>query len=108
MSLQCTSTRAAVRRFDDHFRPKYPNAVAYLRHDLDTRGFRYKFPDQRRALQTTNAIERRFRKVRRAPGRRTFEDMTSMDCVLFASLPRKQISGCQKLFPTDKKQMTLP
>jgi transposase-like protein len=65
MSLECTSTRAAVRRLAYHFKPKYPNAVACLRHDLNARASVTNSPISEKALQTTNAIERRFRKVRR-------------------------------------------
>ena len=79
--------RAAARRFADRFTDKYPAAVACLRNDLDEllTCFRYKSEDQRRKVRTTNAIERRFREVRRRTRPMgTFQDITSMDRILFA------------------------
>jgi putative transposase len=81
------AARAAARRFADRFKLKYPNAVACLRSDLDEllTCFRYKSEDQRRKVRTTNAIERRFREVRRRTRPMgTFQDKTSMDRILFA------------------------
>jgi putative transposase len=81
------AARAAARRFADRFKLKYPNAVACLRNDLDEllTCFRYKSEDQRRKVRTTNAIERRFREVRRRTRPMgTFQDKTSMDRILFA------------------------
>lgn len=81
------AARAAARRFADRFKRKYPNAVACLRNDLDEllTCFRYKSEDQRRKVRTTNAIERRFREVRRRTRPMgTFQDKTSMDRILFA------------------------
>jgi putative transposase len=81
------AARAAARRFADRFKRKYPNAVACLRNDLDEllTCFRYKSADQRKAVRTTNAIERRFREVRRRTRPMgTFQDKTSMDRILFA------------------------
>jgi putative transposase len=74
--------RAAARRFADHWQEAYPKAVACLRNDLDEllTCFRYKSPDKRRTVRTTNAIERRFREVRRRTRPMgTFQDKTSMD-----------------------------
>jgi hypothetical protein len=58
--------RTAARRFKERFEDKYPAAVACLRNDLDEllTCFRYKSADRRKAVRTTNAIERRFREVR--------------------------------------------
>jgi transposase-like protein len=81
------AARAAARRFADRFKHRYPNAVACLRDDLDEllTCYRYKSPDQRKAVRTTNAIERRFREVRRRTRPMgTFQDITSMDRILFA------------------------
>jgi putative transposase len=81
------AARAAARRFADRFDDQYPAAVACLRNDLDDllTCFRYKSPDQRRRVRTTNAIERRFREVRRRTRPMgTFQDKTSMDRILFA------------------------
>ena len=80
-----TRARSAANRFATRREEAYPRAVACLRNDLDDllTCFRYKNPDRRRQVRTTNAIERRFREVRR----RTlgaFQDRTSMDRILFA------------------------
>jgi transposase-like protein len=86
--ITCASSNLpAARRFADRFKHKYPNAVAYLRNDLDEllTCFRDKFADQRKAVRTTNAIERRFREVRRRTRPTgTFQDKISMDRILFA------------------------
>lgn len=81
------AARTAARSFADRFEAKYPAAVACLRNDLDEllTCFRYKTEDQRRKVRTTNAIERRFREVRRRTRPMgTFQDRTSMDRILFA------------------------
>jgi putative transposase len=81
------AARAAARRFAERFKHKYPHAVACLRNDLDEllTCFRYKSEDRRRKVRTTNAIERRFREVRRRTRPMgTFQDKTSMDRILFA------------------------
>jgi putative transposase len=81
------AARAAARKFADRFEDRYPAAVACLRNDLDEllTCFRYKSEDQRRKVRTTNAIERRFREVRRRTRPMgTFQDRTSMDRILFA------------------------
>ena len=47
--------------------------------------FRYPTFEARQAVRTTNAIERRFREVRRRTRPMgTFQDRTSMDRILFA------------------------
>jgi transposase-like protein len=81
------AARSAARRFADRFQESYPAAVACLRNDLDEllTCFHYKSEDQRRRVRTTNAIERRFREVRRRTRPMgTFQDKTSMDRILFA------------------------
>jgi transposase-like protein len=81
------AARAAARTFANRFEHKYPPAVACLRNDLDEllTCFRYKSEDRRRKVRTTNAIERRFREVRRRTRPMgTFQDKTSMDRILFA------------------------
>jgi transposase-like protein len=82
-----SAARSAARRFANRFHSDYPAAVACLRNDLDEllTCFRYKSEDQRRKVRTTNAIERRFREVRRRTRPMgTFQDRTSMDRILFA------------------------
>jgi transposase-like protein len=81
------AARAAARHLADRFKDKYPAAVACLRNDLDEllTCFRYKSKAERRAVRTTNAVERRFREVRRRTRPMgTFQDKTSMDRILFA------------------------
>jgi putative transposase len=81
------AARTAARRFTHRFENRYPAAVACLRNDLDEllTCFRYKTKAERRAVRTTNAVERRFREVRRRTRPMgTFQDKTSMDRILFA------------------------
>jgi len=82
-----TKARAAARRFADRWREPYPKAVDCLRNDLDDllTCFRYNTLEHRKAVRTTNAIERRFREVRRRTRPMgVFSDRTSMDRILFA------------------------
>ena len=78
---------SAARRFADRWEDLYPKAVACLRADLDDllTCFRYPTLAARKAVRTTNAIERRFREVRRRTRPMgTFQDRTSMERILFA------------------------
>jgi len=78
---------SAARRFTDRWEGTYAKAVACLRADLDDllTCFRYPTFEGRKAVRTTNAIERRFREVRRRTRPMgTFQDRTSMDRILFA------------------------
>jgi putative transposase len=78
---------SAARRFADRWESIYPKAVACLRADLDDllTCFRYPTLEARKAVRTTNAIERRFREVRRRTRPMgTFQDKTSMERILFA------------------------
>ena len=78
---------SAARRFADRWEPVYPKAVACLRNDLDDllTCFRYNTLQERKQVRTTNAIERRFREVRRRTRPMgTFQDKTSMDRILYA------------------------
>jgi putative transposase len=86
-AIHAPAARHAARRFADRWAERYPKAVACLRDDLDDllTCFRYKTLEQRKAVRTTNAIERRFREVRRRTRPMgTFQDRTSMDRILFA------------------------
>jgi transposase-like protein len=79
--------RSAARRFAGRWTAEYPKAVGCLRDDLDEllTCWRYKSLAQRKAVRTTNAIERRFREVRRRTSPMgVFSDRTSMDRILFA------------------------
>ena len=71
----------------DRWTARYPKAVACPRDDLDEllTGWRYRSLAERKKLRTTNAVERRFREVRRRTRPMgVFSDRTSMDCVPFA------------------------
>ena len=79
--------RSAARRFAARWQQDYPKTAACLRDDLDDllTCWRRKSRAERKRVRTPNAIERRFRDVRR----RTrpmgiFSDRTSMDRILFA------------------------
>jgi transposase-like protein len=74
---------SAARRFADRWDDLYPKAVACLRADLAC--FRYPTVEERKTVRTTNAIEGRFREVRRRTRPiGTFQDRTSMERILFA------------------------
>ena len=78
---------SAARHFADRWEGTYPKAVASLRNDLEDllTCFRYKDLAERKQIRTTNAIERRFREVRRRTRPMgTFQDRTSMDRILYA------------------------
>jgi putative transposase len=78
---------SAARRFADRWQDLYPKAAACLRADLNDllTCFRYDDPAQRRRIRSTNAIERRFREIRRCTRPMgTFQDKTSMERILFA------------------------
>jgi transposase-like protein len=79
--------RSAARRFADRWQDDYPKAVRCLRDDLDEllTCWQYKSLAERKKVRTTNAIERRFREVRRRTRPMgVFSDQTSMDRILFA------------------------
>ena len=95
--------RSAARRFAKRWGQAYPPAVACLRDDLDEllTCFRYKTLAQRKAVRTTNAIERRFREVRRRTRPMgVFQDRTSMDRILFAVFTHEnKMQGIPTLLP---------
>lgn len=79
--------RSAARRWVQKWQHIYPEAVKCLRSDLDTllTCFQWKAPDFRKAIRTTNLIERRFREVRRRTRPMgVFSDRTSMERILYA------------------------
>ena len=102
-----TRARSAANRFATRWEDAYPRAVACLRDDLDDllTCFRYKDPDRRRQVRTTNAIERRFREVRRRTRPMgAFQDRTSMDRILFAIfIHENKQQGISTLFPLTHK-----
>lgn len=82
-----TEARRAARRFAERWTERYPKAVHCLRQDLDSLLEFLRFQDDawRTAARTTNAIERRFREVRRRTRPMgVFSDRTSMERILFA------------------------
>lgn len=84
--------RSAARRFADRWQQAYPSAVACLRNDIDEllTCWRYQTLAERKRVRTTNAIERRFREVRRRTRPMgVFSDRTSMDRILFAVFIRE-------------------
>ncbi|GAB3389805.1 hypothetical protein GCM10027514_33020 [Azotobacter armeniacus] len=95
--------RSVARRFADRWQGAYPKAVACLRNDLDEllTCFRYKPLEERKAVRTTNAIERRFREVRRRTRPMgVFQDRTSMDRILFAVFTyENKMQGISAPFP---------
>jgi transposase-like protein len=97
------AARTAARKFANRFGDTYPAAVACLRNDLDELliCFRYRSEDQRGRVRTTNAIEQRFREVRRRTRPMgTFQDRTSMDRILFAIFTHENKSqGVSTPFP---------
>ena len=81
------AARSAARDFADRWEKDYPNAVKCLREDMDqlVTCWRYKTLEERKQVRTTNAIERRFREVRRRTRPMgVFQDITSMDRILYA------------------------
>ncbi|HJM50556.1 MAG TPA: transposase [Alphaproteobacteria bacterium] len=79
--------RSAARRFADSWQSTYSKVVDCLRNDLDDllTCFRNKTFEERKAVRITNAIERRFREIRRRTRPMgVFQDRTSMDRILFA------------------------
>ena len=98
---------SAARRFADAWEETYPNAVACLRNDLDDllTCFRYATLAERKQVRTTNAIERRFREVRRRTRPMgTFQDRTSMDRILFAVFTHQnKTQGTATPFPLTHK-----
>lgn len=77
----------AAKQFIVKWQERYPKAVACLLSDLPEllTFFRTDLPLRAEELRTTNAIERRFREVRRRTRPMgTFSDATSIDRILFA------------------------
>ena len=79
--------RQAARRFVEQWNRLYPRAVRCLREDLDEllTFFSFRDPSWRKTIRTTNAIERRFREVRRRTRPMgVFSDRTSVERILYA------------------------
>ncbi len=97
------AARAAAGGFARRWREAYPKAVQCLAGDLDEllACFRYNDPKERKAVRTTNAIERRFREVRRRTRPMgVFADRTSIERILFAVFTHEnQSQGVSTPFP---------
>lgn len=84
--------RRQARRWADRWEEIYPKAVACLREDLEELLSFFRFeralpggPDWRKLTRTTNAIERRFREVRRRTRPMgVFQNTGSMERILYA------------------------
>jgi len=86
-AIDRVAARAAARRFVARWRDCYPAAVRCLWQDIDEllAFFVLDGLEWRKAGRTTNAIERRFREVRRRTRPMgVFADRTSMERILFA------------------------
>jgi transposase-like protein len=85
-STTIRQARGAARRFADRWQHRYPKAVDCLRYDLDELlQFLKLDTDWHQRARTTNAIERRFREVkRRTRPMGVFSDKTSVERILYA------------------------
>ncbi len=86
-AIDRVAARAAARCFVARWSQRYPAAVRCLWQDIDEllSFFVFADPAWRKAARTTNAIERRFREVkRRTRPMGVFSDRTSMERILFA------------------------
>jgi putative transposase len=95
MEAQRYATRWARSWIDS-----YPKAVKCLRDDLDDllTCFQFDDPEFRKAIRTTNAIERRFREVRRRTRPMgVFSNRTSVERILYAVLMYENIN--QGVYP---------
>ena len=96
-----TEARTYARRWARSWIDRYPKAVRCLRDDLEDllTCFQFSDPDFRRAIRTTNAIERRFREVRRRTRPMgVFENRTSIERILYAVFMYENIN--QGVYPT--------
>lgn len=87
LAKNVVKARQAAGRFTRRWSKLYPGAVSCLRKNLDDLLYFFIFKDNdwRKATRTTNAIERRFREVRRRTRPMgVFSDRTSMDRILYA------------------------
>jgi putative transposase len=102
-AIDWVAARAEARRFVLHWRTRDPAAVRCLQQDLEELLAFLVFDDPtwRKAARTTNAIERRFREVRRRTRPMgVFSDRTSMERILFAVFTyENQKEGTSAPFP---------
>lgn len=82
-----TEAQKYAHRWTRSWGEKYPKAVKCLKDDLEDllTCFQFTDPDFRKAIRTTNAIERRFREVRRRTRPMgVFSNRTSVERILYA------------------------
>jgi transposase-like protein len=95
-----TEAQTAASRWARSWIQKYPKAVKCLQDDLEDllTCFQFVDPDFRKTIRTTNAIERRFREVRRRTRPMgVFSDRTSVERILYAVLMYENIN--QGVYP---------
>jgi transposase-like protein len=88
--------RYRAKRWIERWEGIYPKAVKCLQDDIDDllTCFAFPDPDFRKAIRTTNAIERRFREVRRRTRPMgVMSDRTSMERILYAIFMNENISA---------------
>ena len=95
--------RSAARQFKETWGAAYPKALACLQRDLEEllHFFMFSDPAWRKATRTTNAIERRFREVRRRTRPMgVFSDGSSIERILYAVFTHENLNlGGTTLFP---------
>lgn len=92
--------QTAAKRWARSWMEKYPKAVKCLQDDVEDLlvCFQFDDPDFRKTIRTTNAIERRFREVRRRTRPMgVFSDRTSIERILYAVLMYENIN--QGVYP---------
>ena len=95
-----TEARTSAARWTRSWIDKYPKAVKCLQNDLEEllTCFQFEDPDFRKAIRTTNAIERRFREVRRKTRPMgVFSNRTSIERILYAVFMYENIN--QGVYP---------
>jgi transposase-like protein len=99
-AMSLTEAKTAAGRWMRSWIDKYPKAVKCLQGDLEDllTCFQFADPDFRKAIRTTNAIERRFREVRRRTRPMgVFSNRTSIERILYAVFMYENIN--QGVYP---------
>ncbi len=99
-AMSLTEAKTAAGRWVRSWIDKYPKAVKCLQGDLEDllTCFQFEDPDFRKAIRTTNAIERRFREVRRRTRPMgVFSNRTSIERILYAVFMYENIN--QGVYP---------
>ena len=95
MPPDLTEAQTAANRWTRSWTEKHSKAVKCLQDDIEDllTCFQFADPDFRKAIRTTNAIERRFREVRRRTRPMgVFSDRTSVERILYAVLMYENIN----------------